>query len=133
MAACWTTLGLELSNGTESTEVLRTRAWCNVLELRLKERTVALEKARLDVDQFWREMLTASRDREALDRFHDKARRGYDRDAQRAEQKELDELALSRRNGSPFVFQVPPAVSSQRSKAELSAANSKTKKSELKA
>lgn len=106
LAACWTTLGLELANGSEATEVLRTRAWCNVLELRLKERTGALEKARLDVDNVWREMLLATRDRETLDRFHHRARRAYDRDVQRAEQKEMDELALRGAN-STSVLRVP--------------------------
>jgi flagellar biosynthesis chaperone FliJ len=54
-------------------------------------------------------MLLATRDRETLDRFHDKARVVYDRELQRAEQKELDELAL-RGAHSPGVFRVPPAV-----------------------
>jgi flagellar export protein FliJ len=130
LAACWTTLGDELAAGAEATEVLRTRAWCNVLELRLRERTGALEKARLDVDQVWREMLLATRDREALDRFYDKAHRIYDRDVQRAEQKELDELALARRGGSPTVFQVPPAVAAPSSKPGRPSPKARARKQE---
>lgn len=114
LAACWTTLGDKLASGTEATDLLRTRAWCNVLELRLRERTGALEKARLDVDNVWREMLLATRDRETLDRFHDRARRSYDRDVQRAEQKEMDELAL-RGAGSSSVLRVPAPVLEERS------------------
>lgn len=91
---CWTTLGRELSSGVTGTQLLRTRAWCNVLELRLKDRALALEQARLGVDAVWKEMLLATRDRDALDRFHDKSRRAYDRDAQREEQKQLDEMAV---------------------------------------
>lgn len=106
LAACWTSLGEELAAGAEATEVLRTRAWCNVLELRLKERTGALEQARLEVDAVWREMLLATRDREAIDHFHDRQRAGYDQEVQRAEQKELDEVAL-RRAAAGGVFRVP--------------------------
>jgi flagellar export protein FliJ len=94
LAAGWTTLGLELAHGTNASVLLRTRAYCNVLELRLKEHTGALEKARLSVDAVWRELVCAARDREALDRYHDKARQAYDRDVQREDQKLLDELGL---------------------------------------
>lgn len=91
---CWHDLTGKLSNGAPAVEFLRARAWCNVLELRLKERTSALEQARLKVDAVWQEMLVATRDREALDRFYKKKRRAYDTEVQRKEQKDLDELAI---------------------------------------
>lgn len=94
LMTCWHDLTGKLSSGVSAVEFLRVRAWCNVLELRLKERTAALEQARLNVDAVWQEMLTATRDRETLDRFHDKKRRAYDLEVQRLEQKELDELAI---------------------------------------
>src|SRR5579884_3934405 len=94
LMSCWRDLTGKLSAGVSAVEFLRARAWCNVLELRLKERTVALEQARLKVDAVWQEMLIATRDRESLDRFHDKKRRAYDQEVQRHEQKELDELAI---------------------------------------
>jgi flagellar export protein FliJ len=90
----WHDLTGKLSSGVSAVDFLRARAWCNVLELRLKERTAALEQARLKVDAVWQEMLVATRDRESLDRFHDKKRRAYNLQLQRAEQKELDELAI---------------------------------------
>ena len=90
----WMTLARELSSGVTAMELLRTRAWCNVLELRLKDRASHLEKMRLAVDSVWHEMLAATRDREALDRFHKKSRRAYEHEALRAEQKHLDELAV---------------------------------------
>lgn len=108
LTACWSTLGQELATGADATQVLRTRAWCNVLELRLRERTGALEQARHAVDAIWRELMRASRDRETLDRFHDKRRAAHDREAQRLEQRDLDELAL--RTHGAGVFHVPPAV-----------------------
>lgn len=94
LMTCWRDLTGKLSAGVSAVEFLRARAWCNVLELRLKERTNALEQARLKVDAVWQEMLTATRDRESLDRFRDKKRRAYNAEVQRQEQKELDELAI---------------------------------------
>jgi flagellar export protein FliJ len=91
---CWRDLTGKLSAGVSAVEFLRARAWCNVLELRLKERTTALEQARLKVDAVWQEMLVATRDRESIDRFQAKKRRAYNTQVQRAEQKELDELAI---------------------------------------
>jgi flagellar export protein FliJ len=91
---CWRDLTGKLSAGVSAVEFLRARAWCNVLELRLKERTAALEQARLKVDAVWQEMLAATRDRESIDRFKEKKRRAYNTQLQRAEQKELDELAI---------------------------------------
>jgi flagellar export protein FliJ len=94
LSACWGTLGRELSSGVAAIDLLRTRAWCNVLELRLKERASLLEKARHTVDTMWNEMMLATRDREALERYHSKKRRAYDRKARAEEQKALDELAV---------------------------------------
>jgi flagellar export protein FliJ len=94
LMTCWHDLTGKLSAGVSAMEFLRARAWCNVLELRLKERTSALEQARLKVDAIWQEMLIATRDRESLDRFHNKKRRAYNLEVQRKEQKDLDELAI---------------------------------------
>jgi flagellar export protein FliJ len=94
LMTCWRDLTGKLSAGVSAVEFLRARAWCNVLELRLKERTAALEQARLKVDAVWQEMLGATRDRESLDRFQARKRRAYNTQVQRAEQKELDELAI---------------------------------------
>jgi flagellar export protein FliJ len=108
--ACWTTLNKELSAGVPGMQLLRTRAWCNVLEMKMRERASELEKARLTVDAMWQEMLLATRDREALDSFHDKSRRAYDREAQRVEQNNLDELAVQLSGTpSPLRFAQPRA------------------------
>lgn len=106
LTTSWHDLTTKLSNGVSAVEFLRSRAWCNVLELRLKDQTTALAEARLKVDAVWQEMLTATRDRETLDRFHDKKRRAYDRELQRLEQKELDELAIQlAATPGPFQYQ----------------------------
>jgi flagellar export protein FliJ len=96
LAAGWGTLCEELSDGVTATKLIRTRAWCSVLEHRQKESAAALQSARRAMDVVWREMMLATRDREVLDRYHDKSRRAYGRDAQREEQKRLDELGLRR-------------------------------------
>ena len=110
LTACWKTLSDHLASGVAATELLRARAWCNVLELRMKERTGALETARHAVDAMWQEMMVATRDRKSLDRFHDKRRRAYDRDTQREQQKELDELAVQMAGArSPWRVAASPA------------------------
>src|SRR5215831_12861247 len=57
LAACWTALCHEIASGVSPTDLLRKRAWCNVLELRLKEQAHALEDARLGVDALWDDMM----------------------------------------------------------------------------
>src|SRR5262245_18940505 len=96
LAEGWTALCEEMSAGAVATKLMRTRAWCAILEHRQQERTDALNRARREMDAAWREMMTATRDREAMDRYHDKCRRAYDREMQRIEQKTLDELGVRR-------------------------------------
>ena len=69
LAAGWSALCREISIGTSPTDLLRKRAWCNVLELRLKEQTHALEEARQDMDKVWDEMMLTTRARELFNRF----------------------------------------------------------------
>ena len=83
-----------MSKGVNGTELLRARAWCNVLELKLKERAGALEQARLAVDAVWQEMMLATRERETLDRYREKWKRAHDAAMRREEQKIMDELAV---------------------------------------
>jgi flagellar export protein FliJ len=94
LTGCWKTLCEKLAAGTSGDDLLRTRAWCNVLELRVKERGTELEQARLAVDAVWQELMQATREREAIDKFRDKRRQAYDLEVQRSEQKTLDEIAL---------------------------------------
>ncbi len=94
LTECWTGLCDKLASGVNSAELLRSRAWCNVLELRVKERAAALESARHAVDAVWEALMVVTREREALDRLHDRQRSVYNRSLQAAEQKALDEVAL---------------------------------------
>jgi hypothetical protein len=69
LAASWTALNQEVSTGESPTDLLRKRAWCNVLELRLKEQAHALEQARHAVDAVWNELMLTTRAREMFNRF----------------------------------------------------------------
>jgi flagellar export protein FliJ len=113
LAAGWTALCEELSDGVTATKLLRTRAWCNVLELRQKERAATLQAARRAMDAAWRDMMIATRDREALDRYHERRRRAYQRDLQREEQKGLDEVGV-RRATAPSLWPAPPRLGKDR-------------------
>jgi flagellar export protein FliJ len=75
LAQCWSALCQEISAGVSPTDLLRKRAWCNVLELRLKEQAHALEDARLGVDALWDEMMLTARARELFNRFIKKSDR----------------------------------------------------------
>ncbi len=94
LTECWAGLCEKLASGVNSGELLRARAWCNVLELRVNERGSALEAARHAVDAVWEQLMVATREREGLDRLHERRRAAYQRQALAAEQKMLDELAL---------------------------------------
>ena len=106
LVAGWNALCRNFSGGVSAMELARTRAWCNVLELRQKERAEALQLAQRAMEAAMKQMMLATRDREALDKYHDKRRRAYDRDAQRDEQKTLDELGV-RRAMTPGILTSP--------------------------
>jgi hypothetical protein len=69
LAASWTALCREIGTGVSSTDLLRKRAWCNVLELRLKEQAQALEQARHGLDAVWEDLMLSTRARELFNRF----------------------------------------------------------------
>src|SRR5581483_3952555 len=94
LSECWAGLCNKLAAGVNSGELLRARAWCNVLELRVKEKAAALEIARHAVDAVWQELMLATQERDGLDRLHDRRRAAHQRQLQASEQKILDELAI---------------------------------------
>lgn len=103
LVAAWNALCREMATGVNAAQHSKTRAWCNVLELRQKERAEALQQARRAMEAAMNQMLLATRDREAIDNYHDKRRHAHDHEVQREEQKTLDELGL-RRTGSAVAF-----------------------------
>ncbi|MFO1476580.1 MAG: flagellar export protein FliJ [Verrucomicrobiota bacterium] len=104
LASGWNALCQELSDGVSATKLVRTRAWCNVLEFRQKECNAALLRARRMMDDAWKDMMACTRDRETLDRYHDKCRAAWQREAGREEQKNLDELGLRRATAPGSLF-----------------------------
>jgi hypothetical protein len=69
LAASWTALCQEITGGGSCTDLLRKRAWCNVLELRLKEQAHALEDARQNVDVLWNDLMLTARARDLFRRM----------------------------------------------------------------
>ena len=96
LLAGWNAFRQETSTGVDAMQLTRTRAWCNLLELRQKERAEAVQRAKKAMEASMREMMVATRDREAIDNYRDKRKAAYDLDVQREEQKALDELGLRR-------------------------------------
>jgi flagellar export protein FliJ len=92
----------ELETGATAGRIVNLRTWCTVLEIRRNECAAALAEARRAANDAFRLMTVAVREREALDHFHDKSRRLWQRAFQAEEQKMFDELAVQRQPGSPF-------------------------------
>ena len=91
----WHLLRNELAGGgVGAGRLVHLRTWCMVLEIRWHERKAALMEARRVADLVLQEMTAATRDREGLDRYYDKARRVHEVAAQREEQKIFDEMAV---------------------------------------
>ena len=98
LVAGYKVLAEELERGTDMGRIVHLRTWCNVLEIRLHECEAALEEARNAATESFNFMCAARRDRETLDRFHDKSKNSWQRSCQQAEQKMLDELAVQRQS-----------------------------------
>jgi flagellar export protein FliJ len=102
LARSWDALCRELSSGVNISEIRRARAWCNALETRQKERAADMQQAKYTLAAATRELMNAARDRQAMDNLHAKRRKAYDRDAQREEQKQLDEIGLRAASAALF-------------------------------
>ncbi|MBI5386385.1 MAG: hypothetical protein HZA90_17075 [Verrucomicrobia bacterium] len=99
----WSLLQELLAASAPASDLNRIRAYDGVL----LERSARLERAKREADEHvgrtWKDMCLATRDREAIDHYHDKHRRAYDRDVLRDEQKHLDELG-TRLPGHAFAW-----------------------------
>jgi flagellar export protein FliJ len=94
LVAGWKLFGEELCQGIVADRLTFLHNWCKVLETRRNEKQAELDKSRQAAEAMFQVMTAAVRDREALDRFHDKSRRIHVRAVQREEQKNFDELAV---------------------------------------
>jgi flagellar export protein FliJ len=104
LARGWDQLTRELAGGVPAGTMMNLRTCCRVLEIRWHESQAALEEAHRAAESAFQEMVAAAREREALDHFYDKSRRVHDREAQREEQKNFDELAVQM-SGAPGPLQ----------------------------
>jgi flagellar export protein FliJ len=92
----------ELEAGTTASRILQLRTWCTVLEIRRNECSAAFAEAKRNANDAFRLMTAAAREREALDRFHEKARTLWQREFHADEQKMFDELAVQRQAAPTF-------------------------------
>jgi flagellar export protein FliJ len=98
LAGGYSTLTDEMNQSSTILRLTQLRAWCTVLEIRFHECEAALAEATNAATEAFNFLCAATRDREALDRFHEKSRRTWQRICQQAEQKMLDELAIQRQS-----------------------------------
>ena len=94
LAAAWTLLCEEVSESVTVAKLHQTRAWCGELERRCEQLSAALKLTQRLAHEAWRDMVLATRDREAIDKLRNKRRDEFNRDVQRDEQKQLDEMGL---------------------------------------
>ena len=110
LAASWEALCQQVSLGAAAADLRRARGWCAALETRQKERAAELQKTRYALDAASRDLITATRDRQAMDRLHDKHRAAHQLEAQREEQKILDEMGLRSSFGGELLGAWTPAT-----------------------
>ena len=87
-------LAHELATGIDAGRLAGLRNWCLALEISWRERQAALTEARRVSGLMAKEMAAATREREGLDRYHDKAQQVHDQDAKREEQNMFDEISV---------------------------------------
>ena len=98
LAAGYKLLGLELGQASTISRLTQIRTWCAVLEMRFHECEAAFTETKRAASEAFNFLCAATRDRETLDRFHEKSRRAWQRICHQAEQKMLDELAVQRQS-----------------------------------
>lgn len=86
----------ELEGGATAARIVNLQTWCVVLGIRRNECAAGLTEARRNASDAFRLMTAAAREREALDRFHDKSQHLWQRAFHADEQKMFDELAVQR-------------------------------------
>lgn len=94
LGGSWSELRRQTAVGTSGAELSRLRDWCRMLEGRAAKRATALEEAQREVSAARQKLVLACRERQSLDRLHARSLKAHAREAQREEQRNLDELAL---------------------------------------
>jgi flagellar export protein FliJ len=99
-------LAAELKTGATAARIMNLQTWCSVLAMRRNECLARLEEARRAANEAFQLLTAAARERETLDRFHEKSQRLWQRAFQAEEQKMFDELAVQRQS-VPSIFENP--------------------------
>jgi flagellar export protein FliJ len=92
----------ELQTGVTAGRIINLKTWCSVLEIRRNECLAAFAEAKRGANDALRLLTAAAREREALDRFHDKSHAVWQRAFHADEQKMFDELAVQRQAAPVF-------------------------------
>lgn len=98
LATGYAALSDALAHATDIGRLLHLRTWCAVLEARFHECEAALTEARNTAAEAFNFLCAAMRDRETLNRFHEKSKRAWQRLCRLSEQKMLDEIAIQRQS-----------------------------------
>jgi flagellar export protein FliJ len=99
-------LAKELTTGATAGRIVHLQTWCTVLRTRRNECQARLDEARQAADDAFRLLTAASRERESLDRFHEKSHQRWQRATAAEEQMNFDEMAVQRQSG-PAKFEEP--------------------------
>ena len=92
LESCWIFVREQLVARTAALALAHASSYAGALEERQRKIQAELHAAQARVEAAWQALLCATRARETLDRYHDKLLRVHRREAQREEQKFLDEL-----------------------------------------
>ena len=98
LTAGYAALSEALNHATDIGRLLHLRTWCVVLAARFHECEAALLAAKNAAAESFDFLCAATRDRETLDRFHEKSKHAWQRLCQLSEQKMLDEIASQRQS-----------------------------------
>jgi flagellar FliJ protein len=96
LAQTWSALRNEMADGCPAAKIAYARSYCREVEETKTQCERALQQAELKLNQANRKMVLALQSREAVEKFRDRQREGYDREMRREEQKLIDDLVSSR-------------------------------------
>ncbi|MBI3876004.1 MAG: flagellar FliJ family protein [Verrucomicrobia bacterium] len=101
MTAAWHEWRTRIAGGCAVDEILRRQSHCERLAQCVYQCLAELNAAQANVERALHAMLAARQRREGMDKLKTRQHRGWEYNARREEQKQLDELARIRREPEP--------------------------------
>ncbi len=89
----WHVRQIMTANGAAAEELSRAQEYSQALEQSVAQGEAQLLNTQRAVDQAWQHLVGARKQREVVDKCHDRQRGRYDHECRTEEQKELDEMA----------------------------------------